>query len=86
LGQEEPTNGCKFRVFIDCGSGTDYALVFMEASTMPVKKSSDAKKSKNVGKRFAKLAVPKGEKVTSMKGSDFTITRPIDVSSPTFHK
>jgi type VI protein secretion system component Hcp len=49
---------------------------------MPVKKSSDAKKSKNVGKRNAKLTVPKGQKVTSMKGSDFHFTKPINVSSP----
>jgi hypothetical protein len=38
------------------------------------KSSSDAKKSKNVGKRPAKLTVPKGEKVTSMKH--------VDASSP----
>ena len=51
---------------------------------MPVKKSSsNAKKSKNVaGKRPAKLIAPKGQKVTSMKGSDFHFTKPIDVSSP----
>jgi type VI protein secretion system component Hcp len=51
---------------------------------MPVKKnSSNAKKSKNVaGKRHAKVTVPKGEKVSSMKGTDFHFTKPIDVSTP----
>jgi type VI protein secretion system component Hcp len=51
---------------------------------MPVKKNpSNAKKAKNVaGKRHAKLTVPKGEKVASMKGSDFSITKHIDKSSP----
>jgi hypothetical protein len=50
---------------------------------MAVKKNlSDAKKSKNVGKRNAKLTVPKGEKVTSMKGADFHFTKHIDKGSP----
>jgi type VI protein secretion system component Hcp len=52
---------------------------------MTVKKSSsDAMKSKNAGKRHAKLTVPKGQKVTSMKVStgDFHFTKPIDVGSP----
>ena len=51
---------------------------------MAIKKnSSNAKNSKNVtGKRHAKLVAPKGEKVSSMKGTDFHFTRPIDVSSP----
>ena len=55
-----------------------------EESAMPIKKnSSNAKKSKNVaGKRHAKLVAPKGEKVSSMKGSSFQITKPIDVASP----
>jgi type VI protein secretion system component Hcp len=50
---------------------------------MPVKKnSSNAKKSKNVaGKRHAKVTVPKGEKVSSMK--DMSFTHPIDKGSPT---
>jgi hypothetical protein len=54
---------------------------------MPVNKnSSNAKKSKSVaGKRHAKLTVPKkGEKVSSMKGTDFHFTHPIDKGSPTF--
>jgi type VI protein secretion system component Hcp len=56
----------------------------MEVSAMPVKKnSSNAKKSKNVaGKRHAKLTVPKGEKVSSMKTADFHFTHPIDKGSP----
>jgi type VI protein secretion system component Hcp len=52
---------------------------------MPVKKnSSNAKKSKNVpaGKRHQKLTMPKGEKVSSMKGTDFSITKHIDKGSP----
>jgi len=55
-----------------------------EVSAMAIKKnSSNAKKSKNVaGKRPAKLVAPKGQKVTSMKGSDFHFTRPVDVPSP----
>jgi len=50
---------------------------------MPVKKnSSSAKKTTHAMKRHAKLVAPKGQKVTSMKGSDFHFTKPIDVSSP----
>jgi type VI protein secretion system component Hcp len=54
---------------------------------MPTKENlSSAKKSKNVaGKRHAKVIVPKGEKVSSMKGTDFHFTKPIDVSSPKLH-
>jgi hypothetical protein len=45
---------------------------------MPVKKSSsDAKKSKMVGKRNMKFTAPKGEKVSSM--------RMLDVSTPLLH-
>jgi type VI protein secretion system component Hcp len=45
------------------------------------KNSSNAKKSKNVaGKRPAKLTVPKGQKVTSMK--DISFTHPVDKGSP----
>jgi type VI protein secretion system component Hcp len=53
---------------------------------MPTKKSSsDAKKSKNAGKRHQKLTVPKkGEKVTSMK--DMSFTHPVDKGSPTLFK
>jgi type VI protein secretion system component Hcp len=55
-----------------------------EVSAMPVKKnSSNAKKANKVAvKRHAKLVAPKGEKVSSMKGSSFQITKPIDVASP----
>jgi type VI protein secretion system component Hcp len=50
---------------------------------MAVKKNlSDAKKSKNVGKRNAKFTAPKGEKNTSMMGTSFTITKHIDKGSP----
>jgi type VI protein secretion system component Hcp len=46
------------------------------------KSSSTAKNSKNALKRHPKLAVPKGEKVSSMKGTDFSITKHIDKASP----
>lgn len=51
---------------------------------MPVKKNtSNAKKANKVaGKRHAKLVAPKGQKVASMKGTDFHFTRPVDVPSP----
>jgi type VI protein secretion system component Hcp len=54
-----------------------------EVTTMAAKKSSSAaKNSKNALKRHPKLAVPKGEKVSSMKGTDFSITKHIDKASP----
>jgi hypothetical protein len=57
--------------------------VLTEVITMAVKKSSsDAKKSKNVGKRHAKLIAPKGQKVTSMKGHDFHMVKLVDKASP----
>jgi type VI protein secretion system component Hcp len=51
---------------------------------MPVKKNlSSAKKANKVaGKRHQKVAVPKGEKVSSMKAADFHFTHPIDKGSP----
>jgi hypothetical protein len=50
-----------------------------EASAMPVKKnSSNAKNSKNGGRRHAKLIAPKGEKVSSMKV--------LDASTPKLHE
>jgi hypothetical protein len=51
---------------------------------MAIKKSvSNVRKAKNVaGKRHAKLVAPKGEKVSSMKGTDFHFTKPTDVPSP----
>jgi type VI protein secretion system component Hcp len=56
----------------------------MEVTTMTIKKSAlSSKKTKNAaGKRLGKLTAPKGEKVSSMKGSDFTITKVIDKASP----
>jgi hypothetical protein len=54
-----------------------------EVSTMPTKKSSsDVKKSKSAAKRHAKLTVPKGQKVTSMKGNDFHMVKLVDKASP----
>jgi type VI protein secretion system component Hcp len=54
-----------------------------EVVRMAIKKnSSNAKKSKKLGKRHAKLTVPKGEKVSSMKTADFHFTHPIDKGSP----
>jgi hypothetical protein len=50
---------------------------------MAVKKnSSNAKKSTTAAKRHVKLTVPKGQKVTSMKGNDFHIVKLVDKSSP----
>jgi type VI protein secretion system component Hcp len=55
-----------------------------EVTTVTIKKNAlSSKKTTNAaGKRFGKLTAPKGEKVSSMKGSDFTITKVIDKSSP----
>jgi hypothetical protein len=53
---------------------------------MPTKKNlSSAKKSTNAVKRHAKLTVPKGQKVSSMKAAnihDIHVTKPVDNPSP----
>jgi hypothetical protein len=57
--------------------------VLTEVVQMAIKKnSSNAKKSTNAVKRHAKLTVPKGQKVTSMKGNDFHVVKLGDKSSP----
>jgi type VI protein secretion system component Hcp len=47
------------------------------------KECAEFKENEKRGReRLGKLTVPKGEKVSSMKGSDFTITKVIDKASP----
>jgi type VI protein secretion system component Hcp len=55
-----------------------------EVTTMTIKKNvlSSRKTTNAAGQRLGKLTAPKGEKVSSMKGSDFTITKVVDKSSP----
>jgi hypothetical protein len=70
-------------VFI--GAGTWHPLCFAswtEVITTIKKNALSSKKTTNeTEKQLRKLTAPKGEKVSSMKGSDFTITKVVDKSS-----